>query len=158
MENFKVEHFNNDNSEARFPEYRSLLPSEAQVIYHKLVSMFGIDANIEPSKFVITINDNAVYLRDLNANDSGFSLIGVLDHLNIKSTNIVYVNWYQYDEIDEMALSDLNRYFEYIWYPGADDIDIFDSTLYWLLSISHDGNIKFTETHAMSGVKPTHLT
>lgn len=45
----------------------------------------------------------------------------------IKPQTNVYINWYRYDQVDEMAFVDLDKCFADIWYPGPDDIDIFDS-------------------------------
>ncbi|MBF0526409.1 MAG: hypothetical protein HQK56_15095 [Deltaproteobacteria bacterium] len=143
MENFKIEHFNRDNPGGQFPRYRSLNPSEAQVICRNLASMLGMEADTELMTIVLAIDDRAEQLGNTNADDSGFSIIEILHNLGIKHSGDVYVNWYRYDEIDEMALSGLNQYFDYIWYPGSDDIEIFDSTFNWVLAISHDGNIKF---------------
>ncbi len=35
----------------------------------------------------------------------------------------------------------MSRWFDDIWYPASDDIDLFDSTLDWILSVSHSGLI-----------------
>jgi len=62
--------------------------------------------------------------------------------LGISAEKKVYVNWYRYDNVDEIQFVDLTKYFDDIWYPGLDDIDIFDATFSWILSISHDGAVR----------------
>ena len=37
----------------------------------------------------------------------------------------------------------LTKYFFDIWYWGADDIDIFDSTFKWVTSITHYGEVRY---------------
>ena len=54
----------------------------------------------------------------------------------------VYINWRHFESLDEMAFVALAKYFDDIWYAGADDIDIFDDTLSWVLSVRHDGEVR----------------
>lgn len=54
----------------------------------------------------------------------------------------MFINWDRYEEIDEMGLDDLNRYFSDIWYPGSDEVDVFDSSFGWFLSVSPEGYVK----------------
>lgn len=54
----------------------------------------------------------------------------------------VYINWHRFDKIDQMQFPDLMGHFDDIWYPGADDIDIFDDSLNWVASVSHFGNVR----------------
>lgn len=57
------------------------------------------------------------------------------------SLSNVFINWYRFDDIDKMSLKDLDQYFYDIWFPATDDIDIFDDTFKWIVSIFHDGII-----------------
>ena len=61
--------------------------------------------------------------------------------LNIKPNLQVYLNWYSFTDIDILNIIFLDKYFFDIWYPISDDIDIFDESLNWFLSIRHDGNV-----------------
>ena len=83
-----------------------------------------------------------MFLSEIDAN-SDFKLINTLKCLKIKYLDSLYLNWYKFDNIDAIALKDLDKYFYDIWYPGSDDIDIFDSNLTWIVSIRHDGYISF---------------
>ena len=38
-----------------------------------------------------------------------------------------------------------NKYFDDIWYPDSDDIDIFDQTLSWILTVLHNGDVKILQ-------------
>lgn len=42
-----------------------------------------------------------------------------------------------------MSINELDKYFYDIWFPIADDIDLFDKSLSWILSIRHDGCITY---------------
>ena len=58
----------------------------------------------------------------VDAQSEDFDLGNLLLTLAIRPNRGVYVNF------DRMALSDLNRDFHYVWYPGPDDINLFDDT------------------------------
>lgn len=76
-----------------------------------------------------------------NAESNIFSLTELISSLNIVARDFVYVNWYRFDRIDKIKLTDLCENFEYIWYPGSDDIEVFDDSLEWMISISHGGQV-----------------
>ena len=63
--------------------------------------------------------------------------------LGLAPEPLVYVNWLRFDDIDCLAFSDLARYFDDIWYPSADYIDIFDSSMSWVLSVDYLGFVRF---------------
>jgi len=81
-------------------------------------------------------------LENIDAKD-GFNLIDTLNSISILPLPKIYINWYQFDDIDLINTSDLNKYFDDIWFPSADDIDLFDESLNWIVSIRHDGNVCF---------------
>jgi len=84
----------------------------------------------------------SVPYKGINAENEHFDLAAVAKDLGISAEKKVYVNWYRYDNVDEIQFVDLTKYFDDIWYPGPDDIDIFDATFSWILSISHDGAVR----------------
>ena len=77
----------------------------------------------------------------INANSKSFELLATLRKLNVLPQERAYLNFYRFDNIDEMSIFDVSADFRFIWYPQSDDIDIFDSTLTWILSVSHDGEL-----------------
>lgn len=144
MEKFKVKNFEKENPSVKFPWFRSLSLQEAKIISQKLSEKLRLVSQDNLS-FTIAIDNMEISLDGFNAEDEGFQLSKVLSYLNIEPEKNVFVNWYQYDDIDEIGFDDLNNYFDAIWYSGPDDIDIFDSTFSWILSISHDGYVKHIE-------------
>jgi len=140
MEGFKIEHFNKDNPSIKFPKFSALSPKKADKIYQKLSVKLGKD--ILPQKIIVKkIFQLGVLIEGINADEDDFVLKKVFDSIGIIPLENVYINWYHFDDIDEIRFSDLDRYFDHIWYPGPDDIDIFDQSFSWILSISHDGSI-----------------
>ena len=150
MENFKIDHFKKDNLGGEFPWHRSLAIYDMDHIRSRLANTLQV--NSESNLDLI----NALYAISLavdksNAEQDGFSLLELFNNVDISPLEKVYINWYRFDNIDEMRFVDLCEYFEAIWYPGADDIDIFDSTLSWILSVTHNGVVrvaKFGENRA----------
>ncbi len=80
-------------------------------------------------------------VSDFNAsNEAEFTIFALFKFLDIAPIN-VFINWGKFDNIDEISFNDLDRYFYDLWFHSADDIDIFDDTYRWIVSIRHDGVI-----------------
>ena len=138
MEKFKIEFFKEEYG-FDFPLFTHLSEDNALKLRGELFARFGI-TNI--LTLVEDISNKQMFLSEIDAN-SDFKLINTLKCLKIKYLDSLYLNWYKFDNIDAIALKDLDKYFYDIWYPGSDDIDIFDSNLTWIVSIRHDGYISF---------------
>lgn len=65
------------------------------------------------------------------------------------------VNWYRLDEIDEMNMSDFSRYFDDLWYPAADHIDVFDHTISWIVSIDYSGTLSLLRLNPLGRLATT---
>lgn len=141
MEDFKILNFQSKSQGEVFPWFRSLNKSELERIAEKISLLMNEDVKGDLLELVMKVVERAAILPRFNAEDEGFALSSVLKELNIIPMEKVYVNWYRFDNIDEIRFQDLNNYFSDIWYPGPDDIDIFDESLSWILSISHNGEV-----------------
>ncbi len=145
MEKFKIEHYERDNSENQFPWYRTLQSSTADNIKDTLSLKLGLKADSTSEKLVRVILENSKLLKVIRADSKNFSIAEILKSINIIPEKNVYLNWYRFDEIDEVHFEDLDKYFDDIWYPDSDDIDIFDQTFSWILTVLHNGSVKFIE-------------
>ena len=141
MEKFKIDIFYNKYKKRKFPFFRKLSKNESGEILKKISVISGYDTNITPLEIVKNISEKSISLPLFNAENENFSLFSVFDFLNIKPKNEVFINWFRFDDIDKISFEDLNNYFGDIWYPGPDDIDIFDESFLWILSISHYGAV-----------------
>jgi hypothetical protein len=154
MEARNIQGFKQEYPGMQFPNYRSLTTDESINIRKRLKWLAGLPENVDDltlSKRIASLSINCV---SENADDNGFDLIATLKRLNVTPTDQVFVNFYRFDDIDEMLISDVSRYFRFIWYPQSDDIDLFDHTLTWVLSISHDGVVSmanFVERQPVKG-------
>lgn len=137
MEDFKIDLFEEEN-EISFPKYITLKEVECIEIADKISNKYKFQSLLlenELSKIQIYYD-----LQDVNVN---FQLIEFLNKVSIKSNSKIYLNWYKFKEIDLMSLIDVNNYFYDIWYPISDDLDLFDESLDWMISIRHDGSIYY---------------
>ncbi len=85
-----------------------------------------------------------MFVPHSGARGEGFNLQSAIRELGMESATTVLLNWYRFDRIDRIALVDLSLYFVDIWYPGSDDIEIFDESCSWVLAVSHTGELRLT--------------
>lgn len=143
MDTFKLIHFAQAHPGLTFPAFSSVSAQEAHAIREAFrLHLKSPDMNDGHDLMNKVLAVESSY-KGTNAQNDGFDLRSVMRAIRIIPEDDVYINWYQFDIIDRMKLSDLSRYLDDIWYPSSDSIDIFDSTFSWLLSISYGGNVGF---------------
>jgi hypothetical protein len=144
MEDFKIENFKREYPGRPFPIFRSLSEAETSDVREAL----GAAAEVAISSDLLAFT-RAICARGktitISASEASFDLCATLGVLGIRPRPRLLVNWYRFDNIDEMELLDLRQYFSDIWYPGVDDIDLFDRTYDWIVSIRHDGQISYAQ-------------
>jgi hypothetical protein len=138
MEKFKVDLFAGEYK-IDFPEYSHLSESECLNLIERLSKIFDMNFMSNVANDLI---QKQFFLENINANDE-FHLMKVFEKLNINPSLKTYINWYQFRDIDLIKTIDLDKYFYDIWFPSADDIDIFDENLNWIISIRHDGVVSY---------------
>ena len=147
----KITNFKNEHPKKEFPKFRSLNPSECSIIATRVGRYFG-NGDISGVKLAKYIRANARLLQDLNAESESFDFSALLHFLGMKMPAQVFLNWGHFDDIDQMETRDFADCFSDIWYPSADDIDVFDESLGWIISIGYSGQIYFS---ASEGLKNT---
>lgn len=128
-----------------FPWYRSLSQAEGAAIRVGIAKALKLNSQ-DSENLVRAVEGKGALVEGKKPDTARFQISALLAELGIRSSQNVFINWNRYDDIDEMGLDDLNRYFSDIWYPGSDDIDIFDSSLEWFLNISPEGYINVVRT------------
>lgn len=137
MERFKIELYEQEYGKS-FPSFKHLSTEECEIIKKIFFLDFQVENDLELIKI---IEKKAIYIDNFNANDEqNFNLKRMFQYLNRDCLKI-YVNWFCFDNIDEIAFDDFSTFFYDIWFPGADDIDLFDESYSWIVSIRHDGVI-----------------
>ena len=142
MEWFKVDNFLTSSKDA-FPSFSSLTQDECHKILCRLKDALGLNGEHDSLAIVTELSNRQVACLNTNAESEGFDLQQTLRNLGVNAEKNIFINWYRFDNIDRMECAALSNHFTDIWYPSSDDIDIFDSSLRWILSIRHDGCVYF---------------
>lgn len=143
MEQFKIDHFIDSHKDSSFPNFHTLNAKECRDFCESLKASMEITIESESDNLASEVYKLQHAIDTTNAQDEIFCLKDVISffHADVESIGSVFINWYRFDNIDSMQLEDLSKYFDDIWYPSSDDIDIFDSTIQWVLSITHVGDL-----------------
>jgi len=143
IEDFKLERFKNDFPDAEFPTVQTLASEKCVDFKRNLAGKLGLASNVAPIQLLETLyNSFRVGQAGIVATDPGFNLDALLRESGVKTPQQVYINWNQFDHVDEIKLTDLVKYFQYLWYPSSDDVEIFDDTLRWVALVRHDGEVR----------------
>jgi len=142
MESFKIKNFERDNPGMAFPSWEPVEPDKCASFKERIARQLGLPSTVDSLLLVRRLNEVASNSKNTGFDRSSHDLLRILQGLKIGPPLIVYINWYRFDNIDKIAFVDLCRNLEDIWYPGTDDIDIFDDTLDWVLTINHEGAIQ----------------
>ncbi len=142
MEKFKIDNFNKEMPDGNFPNYITLDSESCADIRALLSSKLGFDVIADGITLVNKVSKLGKDCEEFSSKDEGFNLKDVMSSLGIELPNYIFINWYRYDSIDKMMFSDFENHFDDIWYPDVDDIDVFDETLAWVLTVTHYGHVK----------------
>jgi hypothetical protein len=135
MDEFKISLFKSEHG-TKFPEFRALPAIESNRLKNELSKRFEINV----LKFELELASMQQYYEQYNSLKE-FELINTLRDIGIKPRKKIFINWYRFERVDAIDIHDLNLYFYDIWFPSSDDIDLFDESLDWIISIRHDGVI-----------------
>lgn len=136
MEEFKLELFK-ESYGYDFPPFYHLSEKECSDIKNCWAKKFGTTDDL---KLMLKIVSSLKYI-DID-DKQNFNIKNILNDIGIEKKEVL-INWFRFDNIDRMALDDLSRYFDDIWFPSADDIEIFDESCSWILSVNHGGVIGY---------------
>jgi hypothetical protein len=142
MDAFKIENFRKDDPSKKFPWFETLTLEQCQKIRTELFAEMKIPKELKGPELARAIDQIQTPVAGFLNEKGVLTLEGVLKDLGIDCENLVHINWKHFDDIDRFEKDELFLYFFNIWYPSSDDIDIFDSTGKWLLSVDHGGGMK----------------
>ena len=131
------------NPHGRFPSITGVPEGEMRKLRIRLAHAVGFPPEVDNLALTHHIDSLMRPVEGINAEDADFDLGAVLRQIGIHPLVNVYVNWYRYDKIDEIAFADLAQFLPWVWYPSADDIEVFDETCSWIVSIAHRGDIGY---------------
>ncbi|MEK7854807.1 MAG: hypothetical protein AAB288_01870 [Acidobacteriota bacterium] len=141
MDEHKIQNFKKEYPKIAFPDFRTLSVAEAENIREAVRDKLGIHPDATPLEIVIKLSDDSTVISGVNPEADNFSLKSTVLQTGVQPNEQVLINWYRFDAIDEISLDDLTSYFDDIWYPTSDDIDIFDTSISWMISVGHLGDV-----------------
>ena len=143
MDSVKIENFKRSYPGESFPRFRSLTGAECGGLRHRLAKSLGIDR----------VEDTLLLVRRLHGcpsidlgivQETGPIDVGnLVERCGFRCGATAYINWHRFDDIDEISIVDLSRFFDDLWYPGSDDIEIMNESMDWVLVVDHDGWMRF---------------
>ena len=136
MQAWKLENF--ATTETRpFPRYRAPTPEERGRLARFYVNVFG---ELRPDWQGREWQSHLLQVTSANAGAEEFDLQEFLLNIGLFHEFDVAVKWSDnMDDVDVFSLQDLCEFFDDIWYPSTDDIEIVDMNLKWMLAIDHHG-------------------
>lgn len=147
MDKIKINNFLNEFPGREFPEYELLSKNICSDIAKSIQMKFSLSNTADGLTMVKAINALSKSCEIASHIGEEFNLNLLLNACGIDAAEVVYINWHRFDKIDRLKLNDLAVHFYDIWYADVDDIDIFDYSLNWILSIRHDGHVKLLRSH-----------
>jgi hypothetical protein len=141
MDSFKIENFKRHNPNDNFPWFESLGPNETERLRSALTKKAGLDGSVNSLELTKRLYQMSKVVNNIDSEDDNFDLYSLTKQLGIKARKYAYVDWYRYERIDRLTFVSLSRNFSDIWYPGSNDISIFDSSTSWIINVMHYGTV-----------------
>jgi hypothetical protein len=141
MELFKITHFERDHGAGTFVRFRHLSKEESLAVVQQLWARLKLQGEVDAQRLVRAIWKAAKPVHEIGDAEEDFCLDDLLRRLGFSATGSVFLDWRRFEDVDEVLTEDFCRQFSDIWYPSSDDLDIVDSELRWILTVSHCGLI-----------------
>ena len=141
MEAFKLVNFKHEHN-TNMPIVRSIEGSECEAVCRSLFRNWHVNTLEE---FFKKEEQEFVLLDDINAEDNDLDWNKVFNSIGIPVPNEVFINFERFNNIDVFLFKDFCKYFDDIWYPAADDIEVFDALFNWIVSVKHYGAVHYAK-------------
>ncbi|MGJ5820434.1 hypothetical protein [Paludibaculum fermentans] len=141
MEFFKIESLLRKNPGALPPQFASLTEDQEREVIDRLLSSAGRPEG--PPQVVLThILQQSKPLAGVDLDKQEIDLSQVFEKCGVVPRPTIYVEWGPLREIDRFQTEDLIKHFYDVWYPSADDIELFDETFSWIVFVRHFGGVQ----------------
>jgi hypothetical protein len=120
-------------------DVRQLSPAEVGKLRAKLEAEVGLDSPQDVLALSFALQGRRKPVEGFNAESEDFNLADCLLQAGLVRPQRVCLNWMHFIEVDSVSFDVLAKHFDDFWYPKADDIDLFDESCKWVLSIDCDG-------------------
>jgi hypothetical protein len=140
MQAHKINNFVAERPEENFPYFQTLAGPEADSLRQKWASILQLQSDTDGLSVLNEIRRNSRSI-DADAEAADFDLAGTLRGEGVVTRADVFLNWDRFATVDRMKFVDLALFFGDIWYPSSDDLEVFDDSFTWILSIHHFGHL-----------------
>jgi len=145
MDHSKIDNFSKTHQGESFPKFRSLSSGECAVVRTRVLALLHLGPDASGLDILKALHGrDGRHLGEVSL-EQPVDLRELLRGLPLVAHHQVFLNWHHFDEIDVIDVDDLSKNFDDIWYPSVDDIEIFDESQTWFLSVSHDGRLTLLE-------------
>lgn len=142
MEKFKIRNFNKDHPDKCFPSHYARSIVDCNRISQTVQNQMGIGNLSRDQNLCFELRKKCELVDRISAADDNFNLLECLNDqlkLSVGFSDQLNVVWDDFSEIDVFNAGDLAQWFDYIWYPSLDDIEVFPNSLDWILCVDHGG-------------------
>lgn len=141
MDKVKIDNFGQEFPGQQFPPFSTLGRSECETLRRRACQSLGVDEQTSGEDLVRHLNSRENREVGMVSDQGEAPLSSILKDSGMTEGLHVFLNWHWFEDVDRMALDDLESHFSDIWYPAADDLELFDETCRWFLCVSHFGQI-----------------
>lgn len=141
MEKFKLDNFRKEYG-MEMPVVRTLPSGECRAIRQGILQKMKVDSL---AGFFRKVETEFITVENAGAEDEEIEWHKILGQLGIPVPREVYLNFGNFETIDVMLFKDFCKYFSDVWYPSSDDIELFDRTGTWIISIRHYGALCYAK-------------
>ncbi len=139
MHEIKIKNYERIYGAGKFMQFRHLSESEGQQILQELRRKFHRPDNFDTVALLELLRSKSIVAGNIGTQH--FDLRDIFNKFDLNVPEVVYLNWYRFDDMDEVKTEDLVRDLEHVWYPSSDDLEIIEPHLNWVISIEHFGTV-----------------
>ena len=141
MQQFKIENFLRENPGIPAPKFRPLTDLEVSELVGRLLLKAGSPRGT-PQEIMLWFSGHASPIPDIDLDKNEVPLKDLFAKAGITPSSLLYLQWGALRDIDQFKADDLFKYLYEVWYPGADDVEIFDDSLAWMMLLRHYGIVE----------------
>lgn len=157
MDPFKINNFVREYPGTALPRCSAV--GQDEVIYMASILRRADPCPGEPATgWLRRCYEASTIMPNVNLEEHEIPLATIFLALSVEPKNYVYLEWGALQNIDRFDLNDLEKYFYDIWYPGADDIELFDETFKWIIFIRHFGSVSIWRPESSLAVPLSQVT
>lgn len=108
---------------------------ESQEYLFKLALNFGLDITGTHYNILLRLREHSTFVKIID--ETTFKPIETLKEQGNEVHDKVFVNYFDFSEIYEISSQELDIYFDDLYFPYSDDVEIFDKSCSWVLFVTN---------------------